>query len=111
MQYGSLNNQILAESRQPVPCVGMGATILGWTDRKACTVVEAGEIRKAPMIRVREDDVRVTGTENAYVRRESGPTRCFTLRKSGFWVEKGEPAKSGSRVVVGIRDHFRDREF
>lgn len=38
-ETGSLINHLLSHSKEPAPAVGMGATILGWSDRHPATVV------------------------------------------------------------------------
>jgi hypothetical protein len=40
MRYGSVVNMVTDSYRSPEPEVGMGATILMWSDRYAATVVE-----------------------------------------------------------------------
>lgn len=38
--YGSVQNRLMANSKMPVPKVGMGATELLWSDRNAFEVIE-----------------------------------------------------------------------
>lgn len=69
------------------PEVGADATILGREFTVPCTVVEVGEIRLEPM-------VRVVPTGRA------GHRRTFTQRKRGEWIERGEATRNGTRLIL-----------
>lgn len=49
-QTGSLVNHIYGSSANPVPEVGMGCTVLGWTDRHAATIVEVKSPTKIAVV-------------------------------------------------------------
>lgn len=61
-QTGSVTNHILSRATigQPEPTVGMGATLLGWTDRHACTIVEVSMERDRIVVTVQEDNAKRT---------------------------------------------------
>lgn len=115
-QTGSLINHLMSGSRDAPPEVGMGATVLMWTDRHAATIVEVVSPTK---IRVREDKAIRTDSngmsESQSYRYEPGPETCvprtFTLRKNGAWVRLGEPMKGGLRLAVGHRSTYHDYSF
>lgn len=109
---GSLCNVLLSRCKGEAPKVGMGATILMWTDRKACSVIEV----KGDVVSVREDKaIRVDNrgmsdwAEYRYEDDPAGAVRKFSLRKSGEWIEVG--SRSGCRLLIGKRDHFYDYSF
>ena len=41
----------------------------------------------------------------------AAPQHCYTLRKSGAWVLRGEPMNVGSRIVLGYRSTYHDFSF
>lgn len=115
MQTGSLINFIEGTGDQPVPKVGMGVTILGWTDRYAATVVEVFTDKK---IAVQYDHAKRTdshGMSDAQTYEYSPNTEAqieiYTRRKNGAWVRQYESMKDGSRVALGYRDHYHDFSF
>ena len=63
-QFGSLVNYIktVATKGMPAPQVGMGATLLCYTDRHACTVTKVFEVSKKLYVEVQQDfAVRIDG--------------------------------------------------
>ncbi len=112
----SLFNNIMANSQHPVPEVGMGATILFYTDRKAATVIEVSVSGK--QIVVCEDKaVRIDNNGMSEVqeyRYEAGSTvytEVFTLRRNGRWVVEGENLHTGRSLILGVRNHYHDYNF
>ena len=73
---------------QPVPEVGMGATVLHWTDRSPATVVEVFKIGKAVAFTVQED--RATRIDQNGMRDE--PDRLL-LAEPGGWQEHVQAAR------------------
>lgn len=59
-QTGSLVNHLYSRMTdgQPQPEVGMGATLLGWTDRHAATVSSVFQVGKALFIGVKRDHAK-----------------------------------------------------
>jgi hypothetical protein len=96
--------------------VGAPATIQGWSDRHAATVIAISKSGK--QISVREDRaIRLDSnglSESQEYRFEPNPNgreRRFSKRADGRFVEVGQPARSGSRCYVGYRDEYRDPSF
>ena len=111
----------LAEaSRQPFPEVGMGATIMMYTDRHAATgaVLDLSGMGDIKCIGIRRDKaIRIDGngmsTEQRY-RYEpnpSAPLEFYTLRRNGCWVKKGEKSHNGTAIVLGVREEYHDYSF
>lgn len=116
MDTGSVTNHSLGISTkgQPDPYVGMGVTMLFWTDRHPATVIEV----KGKTITIQEDHAERADDNGmsevqkyVYARNFRGPTHTFTLRKNGAWVKKGEPMKGGQRLRVGSREKYHDFSF
>jgi hypothetical protein len=115
MAYGSLINAISGSNPELVPEVGMGATVLYWTDRRAATVIEVSASGR--QITVQYD--KATRTDNhgmsdaqsyEYEADPNGATRVFTKRKNGQWIAKGDSLR-GQRLGLGYRRHYYDYSF
>lgn len=116
----SLTNAILVASPQPKPEVGMGATIVMWTDLYACTIVSVQSVRGRPGaksiyiqrdIATRTDSNGMSKSQDyAYAPDPDAKVEVFTLRKTGRYVRRGERI-NGTHLVVGERDHFIDPSF
>lgn len=118
--FGSFFNKMFHDSKQPEPAVGMGATILSWSDRYAATIVaiKLGAEGKVTEVTVVEDiatrvdsNGRSENQQWEYVRDPNGRKQVFTLRSNDTWVRKGDPASDGLGLMVGDRKHFYDYSF
>ncbi|CPW67078.1 hypothetical protein [Mycobacteroides abscessus] len=116
MRNGSLHNMIAANTRSAAPQVGMGATIVMWSDRHAATIVGVSD--SGSTVSVQRD--RATRTDNygmsdsqsyAYSPNPEASIQAFTLRKTGRWVRRGEPEKGGTVLLIGQRDEYYDYSF
>lgn len=128
-QTGSVFNHIDSRSvrGEPEPFVGMGATILHWTDRSAATVVKIEVIRKVTYITT-QDDNAVRKDKNGmsesqdydYTPDLNGHLRVFKKHpKTGFWKfcvlnsDTGRYVQQthGSGLKLGVRDEYYDYSF
>lgn len=96
-----------------MPEVGMGATEILWSDRRAKTVVEVLTPNK---VVVRENETRCidyyNGEYEVLDELNNMSPDVFTRRKSGRWVMLGQPDKYGSvYLVLGYRNHYIDPNF
>lgn len=116
LQTGSLFNLLMSGTNgQPKPEKGMGATILGWTDRRACTIVEVSKsgrsIKVQRDIATRTDDNGMSDSQSySYEPDPEAPIQEFTLRKNGAYVEKGANMR-GYRLRLGERKEYYDFSF
>ena len=115
-QTGSLVNHLMSGSAGAVPEVGMGCTILLWTDRRPATIVEVN--KEKTRIVIQEDDAKridkngmsevqeweYTSNPNAY-------KDTYTLRKDGSYVRLGSTLKDGTRILIGHREKYHDFSF
>ncbi len=113
-QTGSLINHIASGSRMATPEVGMGATILGWSDRRACTITEVSKSGKrvgiVEDIATRIDNNGMSDAQEYAFERGTGSPSFFTLRKNGAWVRQGDSIR-GQRLAIGARSHYYDFSF
>ena len=116
MHTNSLSNLILGNARQPAPAVGMGCTILHWTDRNAATIVKVENGGRT--LYVQRDRAIRTDTngmsecqEYRYLGNPDGAITVFTRRKGGEYVEKGQPFGTGYRLAIGTRREYHDFSF
>jgi len=98
----------------PKPEVGMGATMLFWTDRVAGTITRMSPSGKT--LEVQEDKATLTSetilSESqtyAYEPNPKGIVRCFRLGKHG-WREVGSKGR-GTALHLGTRESYRDPSF
>lgn len=120
-ETGSMTNYLMSGTRgQPTPEVGMGATILMWSDRKACTITTVKHFksgaRKGQVCEITaQEDTAIRIDQNGmcesqdytYVRNIEGRVTVFRLKKSGPYVQVG----GGSQLRIGERDSYHDYSF
>ena len=115
---GSLFNYLMTGPTTKVPQVGMGATILSWTDRHAATIVEVDLEKKLPRIGIKQD-IATRSDKNGmsdsqdydYTPNPNATTVYYTFRKDGTWVKEGDKTKGGSRIAIGYRNEYYDFSF
>lgn len=122
-QTGSIVNHAMSRQTkdQPEPRVGMGVTLLGWTDRYAGTITEIAD----QIITVQEDRATRTDSNGAserqaysYERDPKGLAYHYRFR-DGAWqsVQFNERTKTwtakpgGYGLKIGCRDHFYDFSY
>lgn len=120
---GCLPNEVLIRQHkeQPDPKVGMGATLLGWTDRYAATIIEI----TGGVLTVREDHAKRIDTNcrsdhqlYEYTANPAGGVSQYRL-DNGVWVgvtfndrtKRFDHEAEGYALIVGIRDHYFDFSF
>ena len=111
---GSLVNHIadnsLAQAAKPE--VGMGATIIAWTDRYAATIVAVSKTGHTIEV-TRDSATRVDDRGMSEVQEwefDSLPDAAretYTRRPDGSYRIKG----GSTRLIVGVRDHYHDYSF
>lgn len=121
-QTASLTNHIYSRMTigEPVTEVGIGATILHWSDRTPATVIAwDGKI-----LTVQEDDATRTDANGMsecqdyeYTANPHGIKSYFRKDRSGAWVEvrrnpnTGRWIKCGHWLRIGERDKYYDFSF
>lgn len=125
-QTGSLVNHLQSRAviGQPEPVVGMGVTVLGWTDRRAATIFRVFKVGALTLIQTRRDRatltsgpihqheqtysyaINVRGEENVFRREKDGRWTAVVFKEStSRWV------KVGGGLVIGQRDEYYDPHF
>ena len=126
-QTGSIVNHLYSRMTigQPIPEVGMGATILSWTDRHAATIIKVYQVGKYVMIDVQEDTSKVIkgsghdgSAEYEYSRDENGSVYHFRQEHDGWWQRVWLNPDTGrwnkfksTGLRIGDRDTYRDPSF
>lgn len=128
-QTGNVFNHLdsRAVRGEPAPYVGMGATVLHWTDRSACTIVKVETIRGVTYITTQDDNaVRKDANgmsesqDYEYHPDPMGRIRVFKKHpKTGFWkfcvrnpdTGRYVQQKHGSGLKIGVRDEYYDYSF
>lgn len=102
------------------PAIGMGATILHWTDRTAATVIAWD----GKLLTVQEDTATRTDNrgmsdaqEYTYAPNANGPVRTFKRDRKGQWraVEQNDRGRyvfsGGPGLALGRRAAYHDFSF
>ena len=127
-QTGSLTNHLYSRMviNQPEAAVGMGATVMGWTDRYGCTVIDVFKKGSSQYVTVQEDHAKRTDKNGMsddqdyeYTPNEEGRTWTFKKEKDGRWSEvlfststnRYKKHGSGSGMRLGVRDRHYDYSF
>lgn len=113
---GSLINNLYQNSNTIQPEVGMGATVLMWSDRRAGTISRVSPSKKTLWFQSdKATRVDTNGMSDAqayeYERQPDAPEAEYTLRKNGRWVRKGSPMKGSGSLLIGVRDEHYDYSF
>ena len=114
-QTGSLVNHLMSgHVGGPVPVIGMGATILCWTDRHAATVVRVSPSGKTVWVQQdhakRTDDNGMSEVQSyEYTPNPEAPMKMFRLGKHG-WREAGSRGK-GNGLALDVRRQYHDFSF
>lgn len=121
---GSLVNHMYSRMTkgEPEPTVGMGVTMLSWTDRYAGTIVEVN--MKKRYIAVTEDDCKridnnglSESQEYEYTSMMDGYRNYYRKDSKGAWRachfnENGRLVYSGNRgLIIGRREKYHDFSF
>lgn len=122
-ETGSLMNHLYSR-QSAVPKVGMGATLLSWSDRSPATVVEVFKQGKYVYVGVQGDNYKRTDKnglsecqEYEYTRNTDAHVRYFRQKDGGKFEacykskETGRWKKTDGGVTFGVRERFYDFSF
>lgn len=123
-ETASVNNWIYSRATigEPEPVVGMGATILGWTDRNPATIVETFKVGKTQYIGITADEYKVISgsmhdgsAKYEFATRPDG-YRTYYRKRNGRWEETrkndaGRWIKAGGGIRIGERAKWYDPSF
>lgn len=97
------------------PEVGMGATIVLYSDTHAATICEIINSKtvavKRDKAKVIHGDVFSADIKYEYERNESAQPTIFTMRKGGVWISKGDSIRHGLKLMLGVRQEYYDPSF
>lgn len=108
-ETGSLVNHLMSGTKgEPTPTVGMGCTILGWSDRHAGTIVKVTPTQ----VHVQQDVATRTDKNGAseiqeytYAPDTTAPVQVFRKTKRGW------RSTAGDGLRVGDRREYHDYSF
>lgn len=100
-ETGSLVNHFMSQGSTPEVKIGMGATLLFWTDREAATVVSYDE--KRMIVGVQEDDAKRIDNNGM----SESQVYEFTPNPDAYV----QHFKFGPKGWVGVRSKFHDFSF
>lgn len=101
-------NELLCKSAQPIPEIGMGATVLFHTDRKAATVIAFTKCT----VTVQFDKATRTDNNGMSDSQEYTYERDLAGNKLTFWKNaRGCYGKPGIGLDLGHRSEYYDFSF
>lgn len=123
-ETGSLMNHLYSRMvvGEPMPYVGMGATLLSWTDRDPATIVEVNLAKKYIVVQ-RDEAVRVDSNgmsesqEYEFTPNPNAPRMIYKKNRKGIWKrhefnERGRLVLAhGQGLRIGERDKYYDFSF
>lgn len=109
-ETASLTNYLMSGTvGAPEPAVGMGATILMWTDRHAATIVKVTRtqvhVQRDTATRV-DDNGQSEVQDYIFTPDTKAPVEVFRKTKTGYRMAGG-----GSSLRIGERDEYHDYSF
>lgn len=128
-QTGSVFNHIYSRAviGQPEPVVGMGVTMLGWSDRHAGTIQKVEVKGKFTYVHITRDEAKRTdnhgmtdsGQQYEYTERPDAPRSIFRRKEDGRWQEcyinpetgRYKSYNGGSGLQIGVRNEYYDYSF
>lgn len=124
-QTGSLINHFMSSDSAKTPEVGMGATLLSWTDRTPATVQRVFKIGKCVAIEVTLDDYKRIDEngvseiqEYEYTTNPNGSKRTYKLTERGWkcvWLNPSTNRyiikDSTGGIALGRRERYYDFSF
>lgn len=122
-QTGSVVNHVLSRSviGQPEPTVGMGATILCWTDRHAATITAIeGDLITVQMDRVKRVDTNGMSESQEWTFEPNPDGYLYYFRKAtnGHWQQvryntttRRYNKVNGESLQIGVRREYHDFSF
>ncbi|WP_051442080.1 hypothetical protein [Arthrobacter sp. H14] len=111
----SISNQIAARTKPDVPTVGMGATELMASDRRAGTIIAINHDGR--QLTFQRDKAKRTDSNGmsddqsyGYSPNPGAQKRVYTRRKNGQWCLQGTVA-GRAVLAVGYRREYHDYSF
>lgn len=124
-QTASLMNHMMSRATPIEPQVGMGATVLAWSDRYAGTITSYDGktlvVAEDAATRTDKNDPMCDSQDYQYERNPNGRTWTFRLDRKGEWREMvaNDQTKrlrmtsrgTGKGIMIGCRDKYHDYSF
>lgn len=115
-ETGSLMNHLMSRVAEVTPIVGMGATILYWSDRKAGTIIEVSEKHFVLQLdNAERSDKNGMSDSQQYTYTPDPNGAKYTFKRvargklKGQWRVDG--LKSGNALLLGSREQYYDFSF
>lgn len=110
--YGNLMNRISEHTKNPTPEIGMGATLMHWSDRSAATIVKISPSGKTIWLTedtaVRTDKNGMSESQDyAYTPNPDGRRIKAILKPNGTW----KVSPGGGGIALGYRRAYHDFSF
>lgn len=113
-QLQRIEKEWMEAIKQIVPEVGMGCTVVYYSDYRAATVVEVNGRRNRVGVKFNKTkclDYYAGDYEILPEMEERMAVRYFTKRKNGEWVYEGHTTKDGVKLALHYQHHYIDPTF
>lgn len=108
-ETGSAFNHFFSRMDGPAPAVGMGATVLCWTDRHAATIIKVTPktvtVQRDHAIRIDQNGMSESQTYR-YEPNPNGEIQAFRMTRRGL-----RHGHSGNGLLIGDRREYHDFSF
>jgi len=115
LKYGSLDNileeGIIVDNKIEI---GIGVTMLNWTDRTPGTIIEVDP--KCKWIKIQEDSYKridnlgmSDSQDYEYSRNLNGSVKTYKKNRLGKYTDNGK--KDGCGLIIGYRERYYDYSF
>lgn len=114
IKYGSLNNLLDDGVKVKEIAVGVGVTMLSWTDRHPGTIIDVDPNGK--WIKIQEDKaIRIDNNgmsdsqDYKYQINPNGSIKIYKKARNGTFTDNGR--NDGCGLIIGIREKYFDYSF
>ena len=114
MEYGSLQNKLMAESNDKSPEINGGLTILHWTDRHAYKIIWVSEDKTAMQIqryRAKRVDKKGMSDQQVYEYKDLGSQIKTLCLRNGEWFEQHKSGFTKVAILIGVLEEYYDYSF
>ena len=110
-QYGSFFNRVMDQSGQPVPEIGMGVTLLWWSDRHAATIVDIVRYKNGNIdYIVVQRDIAIRTDNNGMSDAQTYRYECNPMGTRHF-IKRNRRTGRYSNILLNHRKEYHDYTF
>lgn len=109
--YGSLQNRLAERTKSPKPEVGMGATAMYWSDRRAYEIIAVKDEKHITVRRMKAKCLDYYAGDWEVEPDPEGYTLNLYLSQKGWRERIGKNGLGDIKFVIGYADEYEDPSF